>query len=49
MESENFALVDIGAGSGLKTMIFIEESLKNNKKMEYIAIDISQKSNIMLK
>lgn len=49
MGSENFALVDIGAGSGLKTMIFIEESLKNNKKIGYIAIDISQKSNIMLK
>lgn len=48
MEEEEFVLIDIGAGSGEKTLVFVEQSLRKQKKIEYIGIDINVATNQVL-
>lgn len=40
--SENFNLIELGAGDGHKTKIILENHVKNHKNLTYIPIDISQ-------
>jgi L-histidine N-alpha-methyltransferase len=40
--SEKFNLIELGAGDGHKTKIILANHVKNNKKLTYIPIDISE-------
>jgi dimethylhistidine N-methyltransferase len=38
---DEFSLIELGAGDGRKTRVLLQEVLKQNKKIEYLPIDIS--------
>ena len=44
IEGESFNLVELGAGDGRKTSIFLEHFLQKNFAFQYIPIDISESS-----
>jgi len=48
MPSE-FNIVDMGAGSGIKTFQLVEEALRVSKTVRYVPVDISARSNELLK
>ena len=48
MPSE-FNIVDMGAGNGIKTFQLVEEALRVSKTVRYVPVDISAKSNELLK
>lgn len=45
---EEFNLIDLGAGDGIKTMILLEEGVKMKKHITYVPIDFSNGSNEVL-
>jgi uncharacterized SAM-dependent methyltransferase len=42
---EHFNLVDLGAGDGTKTHIFIKEAHQLHKNFTYVPLDFSKESN----
>ena len=45
---EKFNLVELGAGDGKKTQFLLEAAMKEEYDMEYVPIDISHDSNLLL-
>ena len=48
MGKDKFNLVELGAGDGLKVKFLIETAVKEGYDFEYIPIDISHSSNLIL-